>query len=98
MTAKDKKPGPEFVVDVTLGGKTYSMRPTFDVIQRIEAFLGVNITELAVFYDSEPPRIGFNMQTRILYEGIRSAAGNDAPTFEEVGQLIVDGPGLADSV
>jgi len=79
--------GPEPNIDLTLGGTTYSLRPTFGALMRIEQALGVGIGALRLrFLRTE---YGVGEVTRIVYEGIRADLGNEAPKVEEIGEQIV---------
>jgi len=79
--------GPEPNIDLTLGEMTYSLRPTFGALMRIEQALGAGIGALRLrFLRSE---YGVGEVTRIVYEGIRAVLGNDAPKIEEIGEAII---------
>ena len=73
-------------VEVELGGKTWTMRPTFQSLCEIEDRTGVGITTLARrCYEGE---FGVGPITAVLWAGIR-AAHDDGPDYDEVGRLIV---------
>ncbi len=74
-------------IDVTLGGKTYDLKPTFGALVRIEQTLGAGLGALLLRFLRREH--GVSDTTRIVYEGIVAGAGNDAPEFEEIGTLIV---------
>lgn len=79
--------GPEPNIDLTLGEMTYSLRPTYGALMRIEQTLGAGIGTLRLrFLRGE---YGVGEVTRIVYEGIRAVLGNDAPKVEEIGEAIV---------
>lgn len=78
---------PSAVIDVTLGGKTYDLRPTFGAIVRIEAHLGAGLGTLLMRIMRTQHGVGDI--TRILYEGIVANLGNDAPEYEQIGEAIV---------
>ena len=85
MSERDQAPEPR--IDVTLGDRTYTLRPTFGALERIVRALGVELGELqARFYER---RFGVVDTTRILYEAIRGSEGNGAPTYEEIGAMVV---------
>ena len=72
---------------VTLGGKTWDLRPTFGALSRIESHLGVGLGALLMRFVEG--KYGVTDITRILYEGIVAEAGNDAPEFTAVGEWVV---------
>ncbi len=74
-------------IDVTLGGKTYDLKPTFGALVRIEQTLDAGLGALLLRFLRREH--GVTDTTRIVYEGIVAGAGNDAPEYEEVGALIV---------
>jgi len=75
------------VIDVTMGGKTYDLRPTFGAIVRIEAHLGAGLGTLLMRIMRT--QHGVADITRILYEGIVANLGNDAPEYEQIGESVV---------
>ena len=82
------EPTPEWPSnDLTLDGKTWSLRPTFDALVRIEQSLGVGIVPLLYRYQSQ--QYGITDVTRILYEGIRAAHGNETPQFADLGEAVL---------
>jgi len=74
-------------IDVTLGGRTYSLRPSFDALVRIEQMLGFGLGGLMQRYLQR--HAGVTDNARIIYEGIRATEGNGAPDYETVGQAVV---------
>ena len=84
----DNEPGAlDPQIDVTLDGKTYSLRPGFDALVRIEQTLGFGLGELMQRYLQR--HAGVTETARIIYEGIRAAEGNGAPDYQVVGQGVV---------
>lgn len=74
-------------IDVTLGGKTYDLNPTFGALTRIEQALSAGLGALLLrFLKSEH---GLTDVTRIVYEGIVAVHGNDALEYEDIGALVV---------
>ncbi len=74
-------------IDVTLGGKTYDLKPTFGALVRIEQTLDAGLGVLLLRFLRREH--GVADTTRIVYEGIVAAAGNDAPEYEEIGALVM---------
>jgi len=74
-------------IDVTLGGRTYDVVPTFGALVRIEQALGAGLGALLLRFLER--RHGVTDTTRILYEGIVARLGNAAPDYEAVGALVV---------
>ena len=74
-------------IDVTLGGKTYDLVPTFGALIRIEQALGVGLGALLLRFLRREH--GVADTTRIVYEGIVAGLGNDAPDHDEVGAMVV---------
>ncbi len=74
-------------IDVTLGGKTYDLKPSFGALVRIEQTLDAGLGALLLRFLRREH--GVTDTTRIVYEGIVAAAGNDAPEYEEVAAMIV---------
>jgi len=74
-------------ITVTLGGKTYDLKPTFGALIRIERALGSGIGEIITRF----PRgeYGASDTARIIHEGVVAAEGNGAPSYEEIGRLVV---------
>ncbi len=83
--AGDGRLGPR--IDVTLGGKTYDLKPTFGALVRIEQTLDAGLGALLLRFLRREH--GVADTTRIVYEGIVADLGNDAPEYEEVGALVV---------
>ena len=74
-------------IDVTLGGKTYDLKPTFGALTRIEQTLDAGLGALLLRFLWR--EYGVADTTRIIYEGIVAGLGNDAPEYEEVGALVM---------
>jgi len=74
-------------IDVTLGGKTYDLKPTFGALTRIEQTLDAGLGALLLRFLRREH--GVTDTTRIIYEGIVAGHGNDAPEYEEIGALVV---------
>ena len=74
-------------IDVTLGGKTYDLKPSFGALVRIEQTLDAGLGVLLLRFLRREH--GVADTTRIIYEGIVAAAGNDAPEYDEVGALVM---------
>jgi hypothetical protein len=74
-------------IDVTLGGKTWTLRPSFGALLRIEQALDAGVGALMLRIVNG--KAGVTEITRILYEGIVAAEGNRAPEYEEVGAAVV---------
>ena len=84
----ERKDGPpSATIDVTLGGKTYDLTPSFGAIIRIEAHLGAGLGGLLMRIMRTQHGVGDI--TRILYEGIVAKLGNDAPEYEAIGEAVV---------
>ena len=74
-------------IDVTLGGKTYTLKPSFGALIRIERGLDAGLGALIMRFLRR--EYGAGDTARILYEGILAAEGNGAPSYEEIGRLVV---------
>lgn len=74
-------------IDVTLDGKTWSLKPTFDALMRIERARGVGL--IALLYRFQLQQHGVTDVAQILYEGIRAEHGNDTPKLEAIGEAVV---------
>ena len=74
-------------VAVALGGRNWTMRPTFQAICEIEGRTGKDI--LVVAGECWDGRFGAVTVAAVLWAGIR-AAHDDAPDFEAVGDMIVE--------
>lgn len=86
MSDAEGRPAPP-QIDVTLGGKTYDLKPTFGALTRIEQILGAGLGAILLRFLRR--EAGVADTTRIIYEGIVAAQGNDAPEYEEIGALVV---------
>ena len=73
-------------VEVRLGGRTWTMRPTFQAIAEIEDRTGLGMVELVVRFSDG--RFGVTHMTAVIWAGIH-AAHDDAPDFDEVGEMVV---------
>ena len=73
-------------VEVLLGGKTYTMVPSFQAMCEIEAATGMGMVALARRYQSLT--FGITDAATILTFGIK-ASGEDA-TIEKVGKMIAE--------
>jgi hypothetical protein len=83
----DSKPearfnGPEPVIEVTLGARAYTLRPSHDALMRIEDRLGCTLSMLRARMLGKD--YGIRMVTTILDAGIRADLENEAPAFEEI--------------
>ena len=78
-------------VEVRLDGKAYTMRPTFQALADIESRTGMSIGEL--LQRLTEGKFGVTHVTIVIHAGLR-AFDERAPSFEEVGEMIV-GQGLA---
>ena len=74
-------------IDVTLGGKTYDLKPCFGALVRIEQTLDSGLGALLLRFLRREH--GVTDTTRIVYEGIVAGLGNEAPEYEEVGALVM---------
>ena len=74
-------------VEITLAGKTYTMRPTFEALCEIEDRTGVGLAvQLRRFAEGT---FGVRDVAAILSAGIR-ASDKAAPGIDEIGQIIVE--------
>jgi len=86
--ATESRPGGlEPRIDVTLGGRTYDLVPSFGALVRIEQALGAGLGALLLRFLKREH--GVTDTARILYEGIVARLGNAAPDYEAVGALVV---------
>ncbi|MCH7861722.1 MAG: gene transfer agent family protein [Proteobacteria bacterium] len=74
-------------VEVALGGRTWTMRPTFQAICEIQGRTGKDI--LTVAGECWAGRFSAVTVAAVLWAAIR-AAHDDAPDFEAVGAMIVE--------
>lgn len=73
-------------VKLKLGGREYSLRPSFGALAEIEDRTGKSITEL--FGDLNRGRISIKALAAIVSAGAIAADPDAAPTFSEVGEAI----------
>lgn len=73
-------------IEITLGGKQYVLRPTFEAFCEIEAELGDKLLPLVRrFYTGS---VGLRDVATVIYHGMK-AAGSKV-TLNEVGEMLVD--------
>lgn len=78
---------PEPAIDLTLGERTYGLKPSFGALMRIEKALGFGLGALVARYLQR--EYGLTDTARIVYEGIVAGEGNGSPTYEEIADAIV---------
>lgn len=80
--------GPRQEIDFTLGGKTYSVRPTWQVIAGIEKATGesASVTGMKIYGRT----IALSDFARVMHSIIRTADPKDAPTYDRVGEMLID--------
>lgn len=76
-------------VEIKLGGKRYSLRPTYEALAEIENLTDAGLIKLAGRFQEGDIRI--KDVVAIIWAGM----GDDAPAIDEVGRLVV-AQGLAD--
>ena len=75
--------------EVKLGDRTYTMRPGFQMLSELEdRFSGEGI--LQTIQRLQTLRYGIRDIAFIVYAGIREALGDEAPSYEWVGQKIAE--------
>ena len=74
-------------IDITLDGKTWSLKPTFDALMRIERARGAGV--IALLYRFQLQQHGVTDVAQILYEGIRAEHGNETPKLEAIGESVI---------
>jgi hypothetical protein len=76
-------------VDLVLGGKAYTLRPTFEALVEFEDKAGVTAYEVMRDLSTGKPA-GFKVIAAALWSGIRGGwNGHDrAPSFVEIGEAI----------
>lgn len=71
---------------IELGGKTYAMRATFEVLCAIEKRLGIGVNRLPQRFVDE--RFGLREMTAVVHSAIDTGA-KGVPSYESVGKLLV---------
>jgi hypothetical protein len=75
-------------VAITLGGKSYVMRPGFDAMRKLEAMAGKSVVKiLGRFQDQDFSIIDV---AAVITAGINANRDNERVTFEQVGELIAN--------
>lgn len=87
MSADSDNTAIDPVIDVSISGRTFSIRPSFDACRRVEASLAMSLGQVSQTFALR--HYGPTMIARIIYEGIRAGGGDRLPEFEEVGAEIV---------
>lgn len=77
--------------EIQLAGKTYVLRPTFEVLCNIESALGKGILEVVT------KGLNREISTREMAVIVHTAIVEDAPDFEAVGEALVS-MGLTDAI
>lgn len=72
---------------VTLGDNSYTLKPSFGALIRIERALDAGLGTLIMRFLRR--EYGAADTARILHEGIVAAAGDGAPSYEEIGRMVV---------
>jgi len=72
-------------VEVTLKGKKYVLRPTFEAIAEAESRIGLGMTGIALKFARQEH--GMREVAAMIYAGLLGA-GNTAFSYEEVGGLV----------
>ncbi len=73
-------------VEVKLGGKTWTMRPTFQGLREVEHKTGLGVMELARRFGEG--KASLDHVAQVLAIGVR-AANDDAPDYEQIGEMLV---------
>lgn len=73
-------------VDIMLGGKQYTMRPTFAALAEIEHRLGKPITDIAIMQGGAAT-FGIGELATIVQCGIKGA-GQEPPNMNDIGEAI----------
>lgn len=74
-------------VQVTLGGQTHIMRPTFEALVAIEERTGMSL--LRIVEKASDRDISLGTIGAVVYEGIKATNPDLKLTFKEVGRLVV---------
>jgi len=75
-------------VELEIAGKTWTLRPSFAAICEIEDQTRMTIED--VFGIGLARNLGVGMTAIIIHAGIRAAHGDDAPSFAELGDALVE--------
>ncbi len=74
-------------IELTLGAKRRTLRPTFEALAEIESRTGLTMGELAG--RALTGELGVAHVAVIVWAGIRAVEGDEAPTLLEVGEAVV---------
>jgi len=80
-------------VDFELNGKTYSVRPTFEAILRIERRLGRSILKIIGGGEDAALNLSLTDMTGVVFEALVSS-GERKMTFNDVGNAIMQDGGF----
>lgn len=72
-------------IEINLGGQTYLMRPSFQVMREIEMLTRMDINPLGKKFSLAQQ--GIQDVTAVLYAGIRGG-GNTKLKYDEVGEMV----------
>ena len=75
-------------VEIDLDGRRWTMRPTFRALDDIQRRTGKDINEIA--RECWEGRYSCRSMVTVIWAGIR-AAHDDAPEFDEVGEIVIEG-------
>lgn len=73
--------------EISLAGKKYKLRPTFEALCEIEDKAGVGIPGLVLQFRDK--KVGYKQISAIIFGGL-FGAGNSSLSFEEIGKLVMD--------
>jgi hypothetical protein len=78
-------------LEVTIGDQTFTLRPCFDGLMEMEARSGLTISQLVNKFLGG--RIGITDLVAVIYGGVIGAPekNKDAPTFAQLGEIIMAG-------
>lgn len=74
-------------INLTLGGKEYVLRPTFEALCEMEDRLGITITDLIMEFAAG--KVSIKKVGTVVWAGIYGSMGDKAPTLREVGDMLV---------
>lgn len=75
-------------VNVSLAGREWAMRPTFQALCEIEGMTGKTLRHLGLNFVQKEVRA--RDVTAILCAGLKAGHGDKAPDFNEIGEAIMD--------
>jgi len=75
-------------VSINLSGKTYIMRPSFEALCELEDVLNTTLPQLVI--DLQTGSVSLKKVTAVVWSGIWGYNKDEAPSINEIGQMVVD--------